>query len=205
MTTLYLVRHAVTDHTGQRLSGWAEGIPLTAAGRDQAAALAQHLAPVPLEAIYSSPIDRTLETARTIARPHRITVRVRKGIGEVDYGTWTGRSLRSLARTKLWQEVLRQPSAVRFPEGETLHEVQTRAVAEIERMRTEHADGVVCCVSHGDVIKLVIAHYTGVHIDLFQRLVVAPASVSRLVWGRGGPRLVALNPLVSSDLPGSRS
>lgn len=206
MTLVYLVRHAVTAHTGRRLSGWADGIPLSDAGRDEAAALADRLAEVPFDAIYASPIDRTLETARAIARVHALSVRTRKGLGEVDYGDWTGRSLHVLARTKLWQQVLRYPSAVRFPNGETLHEVQTRAVAEVERIRAEHPDGVVCCVSHGDVVKLVIAHHVGIHIDLFQRLVVAPASFSVLVLGSpGGARLVVMNHLLSTQLPGSSS
>ena len=201
-TRLYLVRHSVTAHTGKRLSGWTEGIPLTDAGRQDAERVAERLAQVPFDAIYSSPIDRTLQTARAIARPHGLTVRTRRDLGEVDYGRWTGRPLRTLMRTKLWQQVQHHPSAVRFPDGETLRETQGRAVTEVERIRLEHEDGTVCCISHGDVIKLVIAHFVGIHIDLFQRLVITPGSISILAWGSRGPRLVMLNHLVSDEFPG---
>ena len=193
MTTLFLVRHAVTEHTGHRLTGWMEGVHLTEEGRKQAEIAADGLAHVDFEAIYSSPIDRTMETARAIAKRHGIPVRVRKGIGEVQYGKWTNRPLKSLMRTKLWDVVIHQPSAVRFPDGESIVEVQTRAVAEIEAIATEHPKGAVCCVSHGDVIKLIAAHYLGVHIDLYQRIVIGPASVSVIALSKGGPRVLALN------------
>ncbi len=131
MTTIYLVRHAVTSHTGHKLTGWMEGVHLTPEGKQQAEATAQQLAGVNFKAIYSSPIDRTIETARTIASRHDLDVKINDQIGEVQYGKWTDRSLKSLARTKLWGTIQRWPSAVRFPEGETLREVQTRAVDAI--------------------------------------------------------------------------
>ena len=198
MTTFFLVRHAVTEHTGKRLSGWMEGISLTEQGREQAEAVAQHLAGQTFQAIYSSPIARTLETATAIAAPHDLRVESRRELGEVEYGGWTNRSLRSLMRTKLWTTVQRWPSSARFPDGESLREVQVRALAEIERIAAEHPKGNVCCVSHGDVIKLVMAHYMGVHIDLFQRLVVAPASVSVLSLSERGPMVLSLNAMPMS-------
>lgn len=193
MTTLYLVRHAVTADTGKRLTGWTEGVSLTEEGHAQARAVAKGLAGIPFTALYSSPIDRTLETAKAIATSHGLTVRTRRGLGEIDYGTWSNRSLKVLARTKLWQRVLNYPSGVRFPEGESLREAQVRAIDEIERIHDEHPKGPVCCVSHGDVIKLILAHYLGIHIDLYQRIVVAPASVSLIALGRHGPRVWGLN------------
>ncbi|HEV3473028.1 MAG TPA: MSMEG_4193 family putative phosphomutase [Actinomycetota bacterium] len=193
MTTLYLVRHAVTADTGKRLTGWTQGVSLTDEGRVQARAVAAALAGVPFKGLYSSPIDRTLETAKAIAEGHGLSVRTRRGLGEIDYGTWTDRPLKLLARTKLWQRVMSYPSGVRFPEGETLREAQTRAIDEIEKIHDEHPKGPVCCVSHGDVIKLVLAHYLGVHIDLYQRIVVAPASVSLIVLGPQGPRVWGVN------------
>ena len=193
MTTFFLVRHAVTEHTGKRLSGWMEGISLTERGVEQAKRVAQHLSDVDLEAVYSSPIERTLETARIVAEPHELRVQTRRGLGEVEYGTWTNRPLRSLMRTKLWSTVQRWPSGARFPDGESIREVQTRAINEIEKIATEHQKGTVCCVSHGDVIKLVIAHYLGVHIDLYQRLVIAPASVSVVTLTERGPVVLSLN------------
>lgn len=170
-----------------------QGIPLTEEGRKQAEVAADGLAHVEFEAIYSSPIDRTMETARAIAKRHGLPVRARKGIGEVEYGKWTNRPLKSLMRTKLWDSVVHVPSSVRFPDGESIVEVQQRAVAEVEAIATEHPKGSVCCVSHGDVIKLVSAHYLGVHIDLYQRIVIGPASVSVIALMKEGPRVIALN------------
>jgi probable phosphoglycerate mutase len=193
VTTFFLVRHAVTSHTGKKLTGWMEGVSLTDEGRQQAVAVGERLADVELEAIYSSPIARTVETAQAIASHHGLRVKTARKLGEVEYGKWTDKSLKVLARTKLWSTVQRWPSAARFPDGETLREVQTRAVDEIERLAEEHPKGAVCCVSHGDVIKLILAHYLGVHIDLFQRIVVAPASISVFALSERGPAILSLN------------
>ena len=193
MTTLFLVRHAATSQTGNKLTGWTEGVGLSEQGLGQAEEVANALAHLEFEAIYSSPIDRAMETARAVAKPHGLPVRVRRGLGEVDYGKWTNRSLKSLARTKLWDQVQRFPSAARFPNGESIREVQSRALGEIENVAMEHPNGAVCCVSHGDVIKLIAAHYLGVHIDLYQRIVVGPASVSVIALSVYGPRVLALN------------
>lgn len=199
MTTFFLVRHGVTEHTGKRLSGWMDGISLTEHGREQAERVALHLADMKFDAIYSSPIARTLETARAIAAQHDLRVHTRRGLGEVEYGDWTDRPLRMLARTKLWTTVLRWPSGARFPNGESLREVQARAVDEIERIAEEHPKGTVSCVSHGDVIKLVLAHYLGVHIDLYQRIVIAPASVSVFSLEDRGPMILSLNSIPMSE------
>ena len=193
MTTLFLVRHAVTSHTGNKLTGWMEGVSLSQEGRKQAGIAAEGLAHVNFDAIYSSPIERTLETARAIADRQAARVKVRRGLGEVEYGAWTNRSLKTLAKTKLWEQVQRFPSAARFPDGESLREVQSRAVTEIERIVAEHPKGKICCVSHGDVIKLIAAHYLGVHIDLYQRIVIGPASVSVISVTSHGPYVIALN------------
>jgi probable phosphoglycerate mutase len=193
MTTFFLVRHGVTSHTGHRLTGWTPGVHLTDDGRAEVETLAGWLRDVPFKAVYSSPIDRTLDTARIVAAPHDLQVRTRRGLGEVQYGTWTNRPIRSLMKTKLWGTVQRFPSAARFPNGETLREVQVRAVTEIEKLAEEHPKGAVCCVSHGDVIKLITAHYLGVHIDLFQRIVIVPASVTTISVDPRGPYVLGLN------------
>jgi len=198
MTTFFMVRHAVTEHTGKRLSGWMEGISLNEVGREQAEAVGSSLAGLTFEAIYSSPIERTNETARAIAAHHDMRVQARRALGEVEYGRWTNRPLRSLMRTKLWTTVQRFPSSARFPDGESLREVQVRALGEIERIAGDHPKGNVCCVSHGDVIKLVLAHYMGIHIDLFQRIVVAPASISVFALVDRGPMILSLNAMPMS-------
>jgi probable phosphomutase (TIGR03848 family) len=193
MTTFYLVRHGLTAHTGSRLSGWASGIHLSEDGVAQAQAVADRLSEVQVTAVYSSPIERSLETARVVAESHGLDVRIRRALGEVRYGRWTNRSFKTLTRTKLWSTVQRWPSGARFPEGETLREVQARAVAEIERLREEHAREHVCCVSHADVIRLIAAHYLGLHIDLFQRLIVGPGSITVVGIENEGPRVLAVN------------
>ena len=193
MTVFYFVRHGVTAHTGHKLSGWIPGIHLTDEGRAQAEAAAGMLASVPFKAIYSSPIDRTMETAAPIARLHGLEIVQAPSLGEVEYGKWSNRTFKTLVRTKLWEKVQRYPSGVRFPEGETLREVQTRAVEEVESIAARHRKQIVCCVSHADVIRLLAAHYLGVHIDLFQRLTVAPASVSVIALNDGRPLVISLN------------
>jgi probable phosphomutase (TIGR03848 family) len=193
MTVFYFVRHGVTAHTGHKLSGWIPGIHLTDEGRAQAEAAAGMLASVPFKAIYSSPIDRTMETAAPIARLHGLEIVQAPSLGEVEYGKWSNRTFKTLVRTKLWEKVQRYPSGVRFPEGETLREVQARAVEEVESIAARHRKQIVCCVSHADVIRLLAAHYLGVHIDLFQRLTVAPASVSVIALNDGRPMVISLN------------
>lgn len=190
---LLLIRHGVTDQTGTRLIGWTPGISLNARGRAQAEAIAARLEGLPISAVYSSPLERCRETAEPLSKRRGRRIRVREGLGEVRYGTWTNRTLKQLQRTKLWRRVQFVPSGMRFPGGESLQEVQTRAVAEFERIADAHPDGAVACFSHADVIKLVVAHYGGVPLDLFQRIEIAPASVSIVVVGSGVPRLLRLN------------
>jgi broad specificity phosphatase PhoE len=134
-----------------------------------------------------------METAGPIARRHRLQVIESPALGEVEFGEWTNRTFGVLKRTKLWSKVQRWPSGARFPGGESFREVQARALDETERIRREHPRGAVCCVSHADVIKLVMAHFLGMHIDLFQRLAIAPASISVLHLGEDGPMVLALN------------
>ncbi|MFQ5854731.1 MAG: MSMEG_4193 family putative phosphomutase [Anaerolineae bacterium] len=194
MTQLLLIRHAVNDWVGaNRLAGWTPGVHLNDEGRWQAEALAQRLARAKLTAIYSSPLERTMETAEIVARPHGLPVRIREGIGEARYGEWTGQKLEDLSKTDLWQVVQFHPSGARFPGGEALREMQARAVAEIDAICADHPEDMVAIMSHSDVIKAIIAHYVGMHLDLFQRLAVSPASLSILVFGKMGPRLVRLN------------
>jgi probable phosphoglycerate mutase len=196
---LFLIRHALTPQTGDRLSGWTPGISLSDEGRKQAAGLAERMRPVSLAAVYASPLERCVETARPLASSKGLRVRVRDGLGEVRYGDWEGRSLRALAQTKLWRQVMARPSEVRFPGGETIRETQARAVAAIEELRATHANKAVAALSHADVIRLLLAHYSGVHIDLYQRFVVAPVSVSALWLGAGGPRVFKMNDTGSLD------
>lgn len=193
MTRFLFVRHGVTEHTGHKLSGLLPGIHLTDEGRAQAFAAAEYLADTTMSAIYSSPIERCRETAEIIAARHDVPLRMAEGLGEVGYGAWSGRSFRSVRRLKMWQVVQRRPSAVVFPEGETLRAVQARSVDTVEEMAARHPKQTICCVAHADVIKLVVAHYLGVHIDLFQRIAIAPASVSGVSVDGPDVRVLTVN------------
>ncbi len=190
---LLLIRHAVNDWVGKRLAGWTPGVHLNDEGRAQVSDLVQRLAEVPFAAIYCSPLERTMETAQPLADAHGLTVQVREGLGETRYGDWTGRKLEDLKEEKLWPVIQVYPGGARFPNGESLHEVQVRMVAELDAIRHAHPGQTVAVISHSDPIKLAAAHYAGLPMDLFQRLTISPASVTAFAFSRFGPRLICLN------------
>jgi probable phosphomutase (TIGR03848 family) len=194
MTTLLLIRHATNDWVRKGLlAGWTPGVHLNEEGRTQAQALGQRLESSKLDAIYSSPLERAIETAEAVATPQGLSVQINEGIGEVQYGAWNGQSLRKLSRKPLWTSVQIYPSGTRFPNGETLGEMQARVVAALDQIRRAHPEGVVAAVAHADVIKAAVAYYVGSPLDLFQRLVISPASVTVISFGRFGPRLLRMN------------
>jgi probable phosphomutase (TIGR03848 family) len=192
---LLLVRHGLTAHVGAKLSGWKSGISLSAEGRAQAEKLAARLRDVHIDAIYSSPLERAVETAQPVAKTHKLRIRQRDEIGEVHYGQLEGKSLKTLAKGKIWVQLQAWPSDVRFPDGESLRETQERAVSAIEHLRTQHPKQVVAVFSHGDWIRLSVAHYLGVHIDLYRRIAVDPVSVSAISFHRFGPVVHCVNEL----------
>ena len=202
---LLLIRHALTPHVGHKLSGWSSGVHLSDDGKKQAARLTERLHEVQIDAIYSSPLDRALETAQPIAKDHKLRVRQREEIGEVKYGELEGKSLRTLAKGKLWSKLQTWPSDVRFPGGESLRETQARAVAAIERLRAEHPKKNVVVVSHGDWIRLSVAHYLGVHIDHYRRINVDPASVSAILFFESMPVVQTVNETGDLSMLGRRS
>jgi probable phosphoglycerate mutase len=202
MTYLLLIRHGENEYTRTgKLAGWTRGVHLNETGKKQALALAERLSKAPIAAIYSSPLARARETAAPLAKAKGLRVTVHNGLGEVRYGEWTGQSLKRLARTRLWRVVQQHPAAMRFPEGETFRAVQARAVEAVEDIARAHAKerGLVAAFSHGDVIKLVVAHYLGLPLDLFQRLAVSTASITALRLGHGHPLLVKLNDTSAVD------
>jgi probable phosphoglycerate mutase len=192
---LLLVRHAENDWVGDRLAGWTPGVHLNDKGHQQAKALGERLAHLPIATIHSSPLERAVETAQAIAIHHDLKVQILEGVGETRYGEWTGASLKELAKTELWPVVQVYPSGARFPGGESLRETQARAVAALDALREAHPaeTDVVVVVSHADIIKAAVAHYVGLHLDLFQRLVINPASLNVIQFSKFGPRLVCLN------------
>ena len=201
MATVILVRHGrTTANASGLLAGRTPGVELDQVGRDQAAATADRLAAVPVVGVVSSPLERCRQTAQFIldrqsGTPH---TPVEEDITECDYGSWQGRTLEELAKEELWRTVQAQPSAVVFPGGESMPAMQARSVAAIRRhdaaFEAEHGPGAVwVAVSHGDIIKSVLADALGMHLDLFQRIAVGPASVSVVTYGAHRPTVHATN------------
>lgn len=202
MTTLLLIRHGENAFTKTgRLAGWTPGVQLNETGRRQAEQVAEKLKGAPIAALYASPLERTMETAEPLARALSLAIQPCEGLGEVRYGRWQGQSLKRLSRQKLWRVVQQHPSAMVFPEGETLRAVQARAVDAVEAIVRAHPKAMVAAVSHADVIKLVVAHYLGLPLDLFQRLHIGTASVTTLQLGSGAPGLLRLNDTCGIDAP----
>jgi probable phosphoglycerate mutase len=192
-TRLVLVRHAVTAHTGPLLSGRMPGIDLSEKGVGQAEATAQRLAKLPIAAVYASPIERTTQTAQQIAAHHALEVRALPGVVEADYGDWTGGKIADLAKSDEWKVVQVAPSRARFPNGESITEMQSRTVAALDDVVARHPNETIVVVSHADPIKSAIAHYSGMHLDLFQRVHVSPASVTVFDFHSYGVTMVKCN------------
>ncbi|SOC87901.1 probable phosphomutase, MSMEG_4193 family [Curtobacterium sp. 314Chir4.1] len=201
MATVLLVRHGrTTANATGLLAGRTAGVALDAVGRQQAARTADRIAAVPLAAVVSSPLERCRQTSRALLerQPGTPETRIERAITECDYGDWQGRKLADLAKEPLWRTVQANPSAVVFPGGESMQGMQSRAVAAIRRIDAEveaaHGPNAVwVAVSHGDVIKSVLADALGMHLDLFQRIAVGPASVSIVRYGEHRPEVVASN------------
>lgn len=193
-TLVLLVRHGQTPTTGATLPGRAKGLHLADAGRAQAEAVAARIGALKgVDAVYASPLERTRETAAPIARAVGQRVRVDKGLLECEFGEWTGRKLSELNKLPEWQTVQRYPSGFRFPGGESFSEMQQRMVATLDRLGAAHRGKAVVLVSHADPIKAAVAHALGTHLDLFQRIVVSPCSVTAILQTPTGPVVLAVN------------
>lgn len=194
MARLILARHARTAETGKRLTGRLPGVGLSAEGREQARALAAVLASAGIHTIYTSPVKRCRETARIVAEPHGLEPEPYRSLNEVGYGSWSGRTLGSLRRTRLWRQVHAAPSRVRFPGGESVLEVHLRVIGACEELADAHGSATLLLVTHGDVIRIAAAHYLGMPLDLYQRLTVEPASRTVIdLPAEGAPRVLAVN------------
>lgn len=192
MTTILLIRHGENNMVGKRLAGRLPEIHLNERGRRQAVEVARALFTAPIKAIYSSPLERAVETAEPLAKVMGLPVNIAPGLIELAYGDWQGRTLKELGRLKLWKTVQNKPSEMRFPNGESFIEVQNRAVAEIERIAAQHDEkDLIATFSHGDIIRLIVAHYLAVPLDEFQRLAASPASISVLHLSKKGRPFVS--------------
>ncbi len=193
-TVVIFVRHGRTPTTGAVLPGRAPGLHLSPEGTAQARNTAQRLGALGrVKAIYASPMERTLETAAPIAKACGLRVRRNPGLIECDFGRWTGRKLHHLRRRKEWTAVQNHPSGFRFPGGESFAEMQARALEAVSGICAHHPGEIVVAVSHADVIKAIAAAAAGTPLDLFQRIVISPCSLTVIAYSTSGPTLLSLN------------
>lgn len=193
-TLVLLVRHGQTPTTGKVLPGRAPGLHLAEKGTAQAEAAAQRIAALDrVAAVYASPLERTRETAAPIAKATGNRVRTEKGLLECEFGDWTGKSLKVLNKKREWRAVQRNPSGFRFPGGESFTEMQARITDALGRLVAAHPGETLVAVSHADPIKAAVAHAAGTHLDLFQRFVVSPCSVTAILYTTDGPVVLAVN------------
>jgi len=190
-----LVRHGRTPTTGIVLPGRAPGLHLSDEGKAQAEAAAQRIATMtkPPVAVYASPLERAAETAKPIARLLGLRVRIERGLLECDFGDWTGAKLAALRRRREWRTVVSLPSSFRFPKGESFMEMQARMVSTLDELAHRHQGETFVAVSHADPIKAAVAATAGVPLDLFQRLVVSPCSITALVRGQAASHVLCVN------------
>jgi probable phosphomutase (TIGR03848 family) len=196
MSTLLLVRHGLTAKTGPVLTGRTPGVHLDERGQKQAAAVAERIAVLPLTAIVTSPMERCVETAEAITAAQKVEPNwhVDDRLIECGYGDWTGKAIKDLMKDPLWKVVQAQPSAVRFPGGEGLAEMATRAVAAIRDWDERLGDDAVwVACTHGDIIKAIVADALGLHLDQYQRIVPDPCSVSVIRYTKTRPYVIRVN------------
>ncbi len=193
-TVVLLVRHGKTPTTGDKLPGRAPNLHLSDLGIEQAERAAARIAALDrATAVYASPMERTQETAAPIAKALKRKVRTEAGLIECDFGQWTGRKLSELRKLPEWKAVQRYPSSFRFPKGESFPEMQTRMVGSIHKLVAKHPGETIVAVSHADTIKAAIADAMGTHLDLFQRIVVSPCSITAIFYGAEGPAVLTVN------------
>lgn len=195
MTQILLIRHAVNDFVRSgRLAGWTPEVHLNEEGRAQAEALGRRMAGAVVDALYASPLERTMETAQAVQQHHpRLSIIPEPGIGEVRYGDWQGKTVAELQSRKMWQVVQHYPSRAVFPNGEAMRDVQARAVNTVEALVARHPRQTILIFSHADIIKMLLAHFLGMHLDAFQRIAIAPASISTVQLDYGRPTVGVMN------------
>jgi len=195
MTTILLIRHGENEYVAKgRLAGRLPGVHLNENGKKQAESVAEVFAKAPIKAVYSSPMERCMETAQPLAAALNLDVIPRDGLLEVDFGEWQDKTLKQLRRRKLWKTVQGNPARMQFPSGESFANAQHRIIQELETLSQEHSSkDLIACYSHSDLIKLALSYYLGQPIDLFQRIMIAPASVSTIHLGEMGAQIININ------------
>jgi len=193
MTRFLLIRHATTDSVGKRLSGRTPGVSLNEEGRTQAQNLADRLASLPINALYSSPLERAVQTAEPISRAKGLEIIICEDVLEMDFGQWTNCSFKELENDSIFQRFNTFRSNTRIPGGELMLEAQARIVRGLEKLGAQHLNQTVAVVSHADLIKAAVAYYAGIHLEMFQRLEISAASVSVLELYDETARLLLIN------------
>jgi broad specificity phosphatase PhoE len=193
MTTFLLIRHGETDAIGREIMGWRPGWHLNANGREQARRLAERLARRPIQAIYTSPLERAVETAAILAAPHAMEPQPDPDFGEVRFGQWEGCKIGELERMEAFRRYNQFRAGVRPPGGEMLVEVQTRVVRKLEALAPAYRDGTVAIVSHGDALRSTLALYLGISLDMIPHFEISPASLSVLELAESGARVLSMN------------
>ena len=200
MTSILLIRHGENDFVGKRLAGHLPGVHLNEKGRKQAELLAAALKNAPVKAIYSSPLERAVETAQPLAAALNLPVNLHPGLTELNFGTWQGKTTRQMHRMKAWKTIIEKASEMRFPQGESYVEAQARMVSAVEEIKAaSDKNALVACFSHSDSIRLVLAHYLDMPLDEFHRLNIDTASISLLYLGEGRPTLGIMNFLIGLE------
>lgn len=202
-TTVLLIRHGMTPTTGKELPGRAPGLGLAEAGVTQAKRVGEQLADLQeqagdrprrrIAAIYASPLERTQETASAIGDAVGVAVQPHEGLIELDIGDWTGMALDEAIKRPEWRYVQTSPSTFRFPGGESFFEMQTRIIGAVDQICADHPGETVVAVSHADPIRAFVGYAMGAHLDLFQRVMVSPCSVTAIAYSVAGPMVLTVN------------
>jgi probable phosphomutase (TIGR03848 family) len=193
MTTFLLIRHGMTDAVNQSMTSHQPGVHLNAVGREQVAGLARRLGGVNVDALYASPLERTLQTAQAIADARGLRIEIEPRLIEVDFGGWTGRRFADLTDDPHWRLYNSYRGATRPPDGEGLIDVQRRAVEAVLDLTARHPNQVVALVSHADTLRAILMYFLGMPIDFVQRLELSPTGISVLQLGAGAPRVLQVN------------
>lgn len=193
MTTFYLIRHATNDLVGKALAGRMPGVSLNRRGRQEAEILSERLGHKSIQLIFSSPLERAIETAMPLARRLKLDVQISEALNEIDYGTWTHHTFDQLSALPGWQRWNSFRSGARTPNGESMLEAQTRIVSEIQRLHAEYPDQTMALFSHADPLRAALMYFLGTPLDFLQRIDIAPASVSILSVGKSEAKVLAVN------------
>jgi probable phosphoglycerate mutase len=196
VTTFFLIRHGENDFVGKKIAGRSPGVHLNAEGKKQAEQLAEKLSRESIQKIFSSPLERTMETARPLSDKTGLKIETSPALIEIDFGDWTGLEFDQLEKTPNWREWNLFRSTTRIPNGEMMTEVEARMVAELQRIRVENRSARIAIFSHGDPIRAALMHFLGMPLDFVHRLEISPASISVLTLDDFGAQICRLNELV---------